>query len=295
MNVVYFSKGARGRVCLAALTRTAHRVVAVVATDPEADLTALCRDYGIQLLVERNPNTESFAGQLRALRADVFVCSGYSKILKPIVFSIPPKGTINLHGGRLPQYRGAAPINWQIINGERVGGCCVLYVDEGIDTAPILRQELYDISSDDTHQTVLDRTLEIFPRILVDVLDDIERGSAAARPQSREEGCYFSRRYPDDSRIAWAGQTDEEVHNLVRGMWGPYPHAFTTLRGEKLDVERTSILAETIRGIPGRVALKRDDGVVVICRNRGVLVREVRRDGAVLPARDVLRTGDTVS
>src|SRR5207248_2604659 len=136
----------------------------------------------------------------------------------------------------------------------------------------------------------LERTLAIFPRLLREALSDIERGTAVAQEQKRDEGCYYSRRYPDDSRVNWLALTDREVHNLVRGMQGPYPHAFTFRGGDKIEIERTTILLDTVRGLPGRVALKRDEGVVVVCSNRGILVEEVRCAGQTRHARDVLKT-----
>jgi methionyl-tRNA formyltransferase len=292
MKIVYFANGERGRVCLQALLASRHHIAGVVAAGGDAELEALCRSHAIPVHVEPHPNTPAFAHQLASLDADVFVCSGYNRILRPLIFTIPPRGTLNLHGGRLPEYRGAAPINWQIINGEAVGGCCILFMDEGIDTGPIARQELYSIGDDDTHQSVLNRTLEIFPRLLLDVLEELDAGRLRPVPQPSGDGTYYSRRFPEDSRIDWSSQSDREVHNLVRGMQGPYPHAFTMREGDKIDIECTSILADAVRGVPGRVALTRGQGVIVICRDRGILVEDIRLHGRSLKPRDVLKPGD---
>lgn len=292
MRIAYFCGGARGLACLRQLLRDGHTIAGVVASSGDPELERQCREHGLTLLVERQPNSEPFAARLAALGADLFVCSGYNRILKPLIFGIPPRGTLNLHGGRLPDYRGAAPINWQIINGESEGGCCVLFMDAGIDTGPIARQERYPIAPDDTHQSLLERTLDIFPRLLADVLRDMERGVLQAVPQDPGAGCHYSRRYPEDSRIDWAALSDREVHNLVRGMFGPYPHAFTERDGERIEIERTSLLADSVKGVPGRAALKRPEGVVVLCRNRGLLVEEVRHRGRRLPAREVMAIGD---
>jgi methionyl-tRNA formyltransferase len=295
MNVVYFSGGERGRVCLQSLVRSPCVIRGVVAAGTDAQLEVLCREHGLALYVDPNPNTLVFANLLASLRADVFVCSGYNRILKPLIFRIPSRGTLNLHGGRLPEYRGAAPINWQIINGEVVGGCCVLFMDEGIDTGPIAKQELYPITENDTHRSVLDKTFEIFPTILRQVLEDMESGTLSVVEQRREDGCHYSRRVPDDSRIHWRSHADRDVHNLVRGMQGPYPHAFTMWRDEEIQVERTTLLRDTVKGISGRVALTRGSGVIVICRDRGILVEEIRIRGQGVKPREVVRPGDQFS
>lgn len=292
MRIVYFSKGARGNACLVEMLREGHTVAAVVTNGQDNYLNKLCVDNGLLLFIPDKPNTLEFAELLKKLSAEIFVCSGYNKILNPLIFTIPPLGTINLHGGRLPFYRGAAPINWQIINGETVGGCCVLFVDEGIDTGPIIRQVLYQISNDDTHQSVLEKTLNIFPKLLTEVLLDFENQNIHAMNQKFEEGCYYTRRYPDDSRIDWERMTDVQVHNLVRGMQGPFPHAFTVRENEKIEIEQTVLLKEEIKGVSGRVALKRSEGVVVLCKNRGILVKGIRIKGQAIKARDFLRVGE---
>jgi methionyl-tRNA formyltransferase len=292
MNVVYFSNGQRGIVCLRDLLRSAHRIRGVVASGADPELERVCVEHDLPLHIEPKPNTPVFADRLASMGADVFVCSGYNRILQPLIFTIPPRGTLNLHGGRLPDYRGAAPINWQIINGEVMGGCCVLFMDEGIDTGPVARQELYPIGEDDTHQSVLDRTLEIFPRLLREVLQEMDAGTLKVAEQDRDEGCHYSRRFPEDSRIHWCFQTDREIHNLVRGMQGPYPHAFTERHDEKMEIERTTLLGETVKGIPGRVVQTKGDGVIVICRNRGILLNEIHFRGTYSSARQVIKVGE---
>lgn len=165
-------------------------------------------------------------------------------------------------------------------------------MDEGVDTGPIISQELYQIGENDTHQTVLEKTLTIFPRLLVEALRDFENYKAHAIRQNLEEGCYYTRRYPDDSRINWQTMTDVQVHNLVRGMQGPYPHAFTFRENEKIEIEQTALLREEIKGMSGRVSLKRSEGVVVHCKNRALLIKEIRIKGEVREARDIVRIGE---
>jgi len=295
MKIVYFSKGVRGTVCLAEVLRGGHTIAAVVTSGRDDELKSLCESNKLPLYIPENPNTVELAGLLKTLNAEMFVCSGYNKILKPLIFKIPTLGTINLHGGRLPFYRGAAPINWQIINGETVGGCCVLFVDSGIDTGPIIRQELYPISEDDTHQSVLDKTLRIFPKLLTEVLQDFENGNIHASDQNLEDGFYYTRRYPEDSRINWRTMTDIQVRNLARGMHGPFPHAFTFRENEKVEIESTALLKENIKGVSGRVVLKRDEGVVVICMNRGIVVTEIRIRGETLNPRYIFNIGEMLT
>lgn len=292
MRIVYFSKGVRGVRCLSAILEADHEVITVVGVKPEEALLQLCKTHNLPLLFPEHPNTVEVADQLRGLSPDLFVLSGYNKILRPLIFEIPPLGTINLHGGKLPEYRGAAPINWQIIQGETTGGCAVIFLDEGIDTGDIIAQEIYPITAQDTHASVLEKTLEIFPELLIEVLTQIEEGSVEVVKQNPLEGCYYTRRYPRDSRIFWRKMSDIQVRNLVRGMHGPYPAAFS-YRGEvKIEIDQTRLLPETITGTPGRVPMKRGSGVIILARNRGLLVEEITVDGNRRKPADFFRLGD---
>jgi len=295
MKILYFSKGVRGTACLAHILKTGYQVCAVVGVSPEKELNELGEKNGFQVLYPEKINTPESAALLQSFQADLFVLSGYNRILKKQVIDIPPLGVINLHGGRLPAYRGAAPINWQIINGETSGGCCIIYVDEGIDTGDIIAQEIYPITPEDTHASVLEKTLTIFPPLLEQVLQQIEAGTVQAEKQDLLAGAAFSRRYPRDSKIDWTRMSDVQVHNLVRGMHGPYPAAFTIRAGKKVEIDRTRLLAETIRGVPGRVPLKRGGAVVALASNRGLLIEEITVDGKKLDPAAYFKIGDDLA
>lgn len=295
MKIIYFSKGSRGIRCLEYILDNGYQVEAVVGVQKEEEIDRIAETYGVPVIIPERVNTEAFARKLRDFKADLFVMSGYNKILRPIIFDIPPLGTINLHGGRLPEYRGAAPINWQIIHGETIGGCAIIFVDEGIDTGDIIRQEYYRILPEDTHASVLKKTLDIFPPLLVKVLEDIRSGNVSVTPQDPLEGCYHTRRYPRDSKIHWQDMTDVQVHNLVRGMHGPYPSAFTYRDDTKIEIEKTSLLEETILGTPGRVPMSRDGSVIVLAQNRGLLVEEIVVEGEPIIPEEFFNLGDDLS
>ncbi len=294
MKIVYFASGIRGLICLKALLENNYEITALVSNGDDSKLLDIGKKYSILHIENSKPNTAIFAEKLKKLKPDLFVLSGYNKILKPQIYSIPPLGTINLHGGKLPQYRGAAPINWQIINGESEGGCCILYVDEGIDTGPLLHQEKYTIEPEDTHASVLKKTLEIFPRILLQVIGDIESNSIQGIAQDSTKSCHYTRRYPEDSKILWSSMIDQQVHNLVRAMHGPYPPAFTYCKDEKVEIIETSLLAEEIRGISGRIPLKRSEGVVAICLNRGIIIRKIKVNGELVDPCKYFNIGDNL-
>jgi len=292
MKIVYFSKGLRGSQCLSRILEAGYVVKTIVAVDQEQPLDEIARKYDLPIIYPENINSDNTITQLKTFNADLFILCGYNKILKQPIIEIPPLGTINLHGGKLPEYRGAAPINWQIINGETTGGCSIIYVDEGIDTGDIIAQEIYQIDAGDTHASILEKTLDIFPRLLLDVLEQIENGTVQPQKQDPSEGGYFPRRYPKDSEIIWAEMTDIEVHNLVRGMHGPYPAAYTNKAGEKIEIDKTELIDETITGVPGRVAGEHKNGIIVLAKNRGLLISSITVDGKEIDPKSFLGIGD---
>jgi methionyl-tRNA formyltransferase len=292
MNIVYFSKGVRGSRCLAHIVDAGYDVKAVVGVSKEDSLEELSQQHGFPIIFLDKLNTPVTVKELEAYTPDLFILCGYNKILKSLIIDIPPLGTINLHGGKLPEYRGAAPINWQIINGETTGGCSIIYVDEGIDTGDIIAQEIYPITAEDTHASVLEKTLNIFPALLATVLQQIESGSAKPTKQDLLAGQYYSRRYPRDSRIDWKTMDDVQVNNLVRGMHGPYPAAFTCLGDTRIEIHKTKLLDESISGTPGRVPQKRGKDVIVLAKNRGLLIEKISVDENQIDPADLIKIGD---
>jgi methionyl-tRNA formyltransferase len=201
--------------------------------------------------------------------------AGYNQILRGKVLSVPEIGVLNLHGGKLPEYRGGSTLNWMIINGETEGGVAILFADEGIDTGKIVLQKKFPIDADDTIVDIINKTDQIFPEMLTTVLNQIENETTNLTPQSSEDGCYYHSRRPQHGEIHWREHTAKEVYDLVRALAGPYPSAFTKYDDIIIKIEKSTILNETVRGVPGRVCLRRPKGVVVIAQDRGILVEKV--------------------
>ena len=300
MRIIYCGNNMRGVVCLEKLIAAGFEIVTTVvhhgaAQNPKpGSVAAVAKLNGLPIIDPQNINSPESLQTLAALKPDLMVLVGYNQILRAEVIRLPPKGIINLHGGRLPNFRGGSPINWQIIRGETTGGCAIIYVDEGIDTGGIIAQEFYPLGPDETAGDVVTKTLQIFPRLLADVLKQIDNGTIKAEKQKISDGAYYCKRYPDDGLIRWDAMKASEVHNLVRGLNGPgLSGAFTYLNGEKVVIWETRRLDDGVVGPPGRIALRRDRGVVVICRDHGILVSKIRTPDSdtVLDAGGNLRPG----
>ncbi len=171
---------------------------------------------------------EAFLAELRSLQADVQVVVAF-RMLPEVVWSMPPKGTFNLHASLLPQYRGAAPINWAIINGDTQTGVTTFMLDEHIDTGAVMMRRAVDILPSDDAGTLHDKLMTVGAELVLKTLEQIEQGQMSATQQSTMTEGEVLRHAPkifkEDMRIDWR-QTAVQVHNLVRGM-SPYPAAWT--------------------------------------------------------------------
>jgi methionyl-tRNA formyltransferase len=295
MNIAYFGNGPRGVRCFEKVMEHGYRVSVVIGHSEDSDVGRKAEYLQIPVHFPQRVNSPDFVAHLQSFSPDLFVLAGYNQILHLPLIRMPSLGVLNLHGGKLPEYRGVAPINWQIIKGEKIGGCCVIFVDEGIDTGDIVEQAQYEIAENETAGDIVDKQLELFPSMLIRAIQGIESGSVPRQKQDPEEGAYFTRRYPKDSRIYWADMTAQQIHDLIRAMQGPsYPPAFSLYNGVMCTFYKSRLIRENIIGAPGRITLKRKEGVIVTAKDRGLLISRVRLgpDGEPENPRRLFVTGD---
>jgi methionyl-tRNA formyltransferase len=295
MRFVIYTKAERGLASLSALLGRGLVPALCVSEDGEAATLAMCNTAGIPHLVERRPRQHAHIDAVQHQRLDLLVCAGYSKILPAALFEPLPMGGVNCHGGRLPQYRGASPIPWQIIHGETAGAAYVLRMTAGIDDGPILASEPYTIDPDDTARTVTNKVTAIFGRIVPDVVQQFADGRPPhGTPQPNGEACHWTRRTPADGEIDWRHSTVKQVVDLVRALDDPYPGAFVVHAGTKLIVRRARAFARRMAGVAGRCVGRTAEGTLVLARDGAVEVLSVEREGVLLPGREMpVVYGDT--
>ncbi len=223
---------------LRALMDAGHDIAGVVTMpDKPAGRGQVVRPSAVKVFAEQNGlpvlqppklKDEAFVEALRSLRADLQVVVAF-RMLPEVVWAMPPMGTINVHASLLPNYRGAAPINWAIINGEKQTGVSTFLLKHDIDTGDILLQEAVDILDSDDAGTIHDKLMHLGARLAVETVDVIARGAAKPRrqddidPQSLR---HAPKIFKEDMKIDW-DKPAREVVNLIRGL-SPYPTAWTT-------------------------------------------------------------------
>jgi methionyl-tRNA formyltransferase len=300
MRILYVGSKDRGVRCLNALCEAGHTVEAVVTTagsDPDAFWSGSVKEAAtardIPAYEPDDINDPRIVSELDSYDVELTVMSGYNQILGEEVLGVPNNGTINLHAGELPAYRGGSPMNWAIINGEQEGVATIHYATTQVDAGDVIIERPYRISDDDTIADVRDRTLEIFPEMLLEAVDDIEDGTVDPRSVDVSEGTYWGSRKPQDGRIRFSEMTARNVYDFVRALTHPYPGAFTTRDGERLYVWEASLLERTVRHTPGRVMMRHGDGRVVAAKDRGLVLETVQpAGGEKQPAAAYLSNGE---
>src|SRR3984957_7991335 len=230
----------------AILTAGYHVVAVITAPDKPAGrgmqltVSAVKKnalEKGLKSLQPEKLKNPEFLEELRSLAADLQIVVAF-RMLPEVVWDMPPMGTVNLHGSLLPQYRGAAPINWAVINGETETGVTTFKLQQDIDTGSILLQDRFPIGPSETAGEVHDRMKEIGARLLVRTIAGLVAGTLTATPQENPAGLRHAPKiFTETSRIDWARPTDE-IYNLIRGL-SPFPAAFTTLDGKLLKIYRS--------------------------------------------------------
>mgnify|MGYP003790296587 CR=1 FL=1 len=187
---------------------------------------------GLNILQPEKLRDEGFLNELRALKADIQVVVAF-RMLPEVVWDMPPKGTFNLHASLLPQYRGAAPINWAIINGEKETGVTTFFLKHEIDTGEIIFQTSIKIDDNDNVEVVHDKLMNIGANLVVKTIDAVIEDNVMPKPQSDFFSCESELKpapkiFKDTCQIDWTKGV-EEIHNFVRGL-SPYPAAWTDLK-----------------------------------------------------------------
>ncbi|HTF31840.1 MAG TPA: methionyl-tRNA formyltransferase [Flavitalea sp.] len=205
--------------------------------------------HGLNILQPEKLKDPEFLRSLKDLHADIQVVVAF-RMLPEVVWNMPPMGTINLHGSLLPKYRGAAPINWAVINGEKETGVTTFKLQHEIDTGNILLQKKFDIGEDETAGDVHDRMKIIGAELLVETLKRIADSNIQEQPQpSAENILHAPKIFTETCRIDWKKNV-KTIYNLVRGL-SPYPGAFTMLEGKTLKILKAEKIISAVQEEPG--------------------------------------------
>jgi methionyl-tRNA formyltransferase len=287
LKSVFMGSGDFSRDLLSALLQYGFEISAII-TRPDRpagrglrmQATAvkdLAEKEGMPVLQPAGPRDPAFLAALDELRPELLLVADYGYLLPLAVLEYPPIGCVNVHPSLLPHYRGAAPIQRAIMQGERETGVTLMLLDEGMDTGDIIAMERLNIADDDNAVSLRSKLATLGARMLMDTLPSFASGDIAPRAQDETMATYADPLTKQDAIIDWS-RNAEDLHNQVRAL-SPRPGAYTMLRDKRVKLLRTMAREDIVLDAPGRIALGEGDALLVGTGKGALLVEELQPEG----------------
>lgn len=286
MKIIFMGTPVFAVSSLKALIESEHDVIAVVAqpdkpkgrghklSAPPTKILAI--EHGISVLQPEKVRTEEFLRELQDLSPDLICVTAYGKILPTNILELPKHGCINVHASLLPKYRGAAPINWAIVRGEKETGITTMLMDEGMDTGDMLLKTEIQIQDEDDAGSVSEKLAQLGGDLLLETISHVEQSKLTPSKQDESQATYAPMLKKSDGRIEWE-KPALELWNLIRGM-NPWPGTFTNLENKSLKIYKAKLVDG--QGSPGEV-LESDPGVLRVSTGEGALeISELQLEGS---------------
>lgn len=297
MRIVFMGTPDFAEESLKKIYEAKHEILAVV-TNPDRPkgrgmkmISTPVKQYAIEknlkvIQPEKIRNNVEFIEEIKKLNPDVICVVAYGKILPKEILEIPTFGCINVHASLLPKYRGAAPIQWAILNGDKTTGVTTMYMDEGMDTGDIILKKEVSINNNQTTGELWDELKKIGGDLLVDTLEKIKNGTAPRIKQDKD----FSMApmlSKSMAQINWNTKTAEEIKNLVRGL-NPIMGAYTFLKGKKIKfwkvqiIDKNEIQVENMNFLKNGTVIISDskDGIYIKCKDGIIKILEIQGENA---------------
>lgn len=287
LRIVVFGYHTIGYRCLKELLDRREEICAVVThqDDPHEhvwfeSVVELAHAAGVPVLSPNTPNTPAIVSHIATLQPDLILSFYYRRLLCQALLAIPRLGAINLHGSLLPRYRGRAPVNWVLVNGETHTGVTLHYMIAQADAGDIIAQRVVPIAFEDTALMLFERVAQAAVELLRETFPLIKAGLAPRTPQDPARATYFGGRTPDDGRIDWS-RSALGLYNLVRAVTTPYPGAFTSFGGKKLYIWSARLILESTgeRWPRGTIVGVHKGGCLVAAGEGHLLLTQVQVEG----------------
>lgn len=287
MNIVYMGTPDFAVPALEKLIKK-HNVTAVV-TQPDkpkgrgkkiifSPVKELALKNNIEVFQPEKVKDENFIKQIEKLNPDIIVVAAYGQILNEKILNLPKYGCINIHGSLLPKYRGAAPIQWSIINGEEKTGVTIMYMEKGLDTGDMILKKEIPINKEDTYGSVHDKMSLVGAEAVIEAIEMIEKGNVNAQKQDDTLSSYAVMISKDIGHIDW-NKNSNEIINLIRGL-NPAPIAYTFYEDEVLKIwEAEQICCELEMKNGEIIDVMPKKGILVKTNDSAILIKEIQQKG----------------
>jgi methionyl-tRNA formyltransferase len=287
MNIVYMGTPEIAAVILKALHEAGHRIIGAVTQQDKPKgrgnqvqfpaVKEMALSLNIPVYQPRRVKEPEFIEVLKQLNPDVIVVAAFGQILSKVILDLPKFGCINVHASLLPKYRGSAPIQWSIIEGEEKTGITIMHMDEGIDTGDMISKKEITLSPKETFGTLHDKLAEAAGPLLIQALADIEAGRATRTKQGDSNSIYARILDKSLGHIDFS-QPAVKIERLIRGL-NPWPSAYTSLEGKMLKIWDADVEPAQENGVPGEIIAVRKDAILVQTGDGILAVKELQLEG----------------
>lgn len=219
-------------------------------------------------------NSKASIEKLKNLNPDLIVVVAYGQILSSEILELPKFGCINVHASLLPKYRGAAPINWALINGEQETGITIMEMEKGLDTGNIIIKSSIPIKNEDDYISIHDKLSDLGGEVLLQAIDEINEGVSKRTPQDHSQSNYAPMIFKSTGKIDW-NKSAEEINNLVKGL-KPWPTAYTEYNGKIIKLHRTRTEKDNYSGESGEIIKVSDNGIFIKTGDGVLVIEEIQ-------------------
>lgn len=234
--------------------------------------------YNLPVYQPKKVREPEFVEVLRGLKPDVMVVAAFGQIISKEILEMPKYGCINVHASLLPAYRGAAPIQWAVINGDKESGVTIMQMDEGIDTGDMIEKVVVPIAEDETGGSLFDKLSQAGAKLCVKVLQDLEDGKAVREKQPEESTTPYAGMIDKKMGVIDWEKSAKEIEQLIRGL-NPWPSAYTKLQGKTLKIWKAAVLPEYSQEAPGQITEVTKDSIVVQTGQGRLKILELQLEG----------------
>ena len=287
MKIVYMGTPDFAVAPLAALVENGYEVEAVI-TQPDKPkgrsgqmqfppVKECALRHGLTVLQPVKIKTPEWVDKLRELKADVFVVAAFGQILSKEILDMPKYGCVNIHASLLPKYRGAAPINWAIINGEKETGVTIMQMNEGVDTGDMLSHVVVPIAPKETAESLFDKLAKAGAKLIVETLPKLEAGEIIPVPQDESQSSHVKMMNKSLGKIDW-NQDAVVIERLVRGL-NSWPSAYTYYQGKSVKLWDCDVVEAAAKAVPGTIIAVAKDSFDVATGNGALRVLELQLEG----------------
>tara|TARA_Y100000817_G_scaffold36828_2_gene25386 strand:- start:4823 stop:5746 length:924 start_codon:yes stop_codon:yes gene_type:complete len=284
MKIIFMGNSEIACPILNALIKSKHQILSVVSNSPKAlgrgmtyqytPVGKLANKLDLKLISVDSLKNKQFISTIEKLQADIFVVVAF-RILPSILLSLTNKGAMNLHASLLPKYRGAAPIQHAILNGDSETGISTFIIDKNLDTGPILLQKKISISNQDNFDTLSKKISDEGPVLILESLDLLEKNNYKLFSQLDKEASYAPKILKNELLIDWA-QTANQINNRVRAL--SYSGVFTFINGKRIKLYKTRVHENNISSKPGRISIIDKKKVFISCAKDDLELIEVQME-----------------